>query len=248
MRYDYYYRANGSGVYGKFGIIATPWKGLRLGAAIQTPAWLNIVEHWQERGETKYSDKKYDASAESPEGEYRYHLISPFRVTAGIAYSFSRFALISVDYEMCNYKTMRFKGIDESGRWSNEFEYQNQDIKDFMGTSHMIRAGLEIKPVPEFAIRAGYGLTTSPERYFTEFGERKAVKANMHKGSFGLGYSSKGTFYADAACSFTKFHNEYIMPYGDYIFNKDGILEKPSPEILNRKMLWNVMITFGFRF
>ena len=199
-------------------------------------------------------------------GEYEYRLISPLRANFGAAWTFGTFGLLSVDYELCDYGTMRF---EEIGMDSGEFDYQNADIKDFMGTSHMFRAGVEIKPLPQFAIRAGYNLTTSPEKSFDDSGNlvyiSKLQKGTLtHKGSFGIGYSSNGSFFIDAACSFTKYRNEHIYPYsiaydgttnavtsyGDYIFTETGDIDIAgmAPEILNKKMLWNVLVTFGFRF
>ena len=146
---------------------------------------------------------------------------------------------------------MRFKEMDDMQ--SGEFDIQNADIRDFMGTSHMLRAGIEIKPVPQFAIRAGYGLTTSPEKTVNADGNivyinRIVKNTATHKGSFGFGYSSNGSFFADLACCFTKYGNEYITPYQDYIFDDEGNTITLTPEILNKRTLWNVMLTLGFRF
>ena len=247
MLYDYRYPASGAGVYGKFGVIVTPVAGLRLGAAVQTPTSTTIDETWSESGSTTYTDSGFNMSAETPVGEYSYKLISPFRANFGVAYTFGKVGLVSVDYELCDYSTMRFKEI---GMQSGEFDTQNSDILDFMGTSHMLRAGVEIKPVPQFAIRAGYGLTTSPEKYDDGSGMLVYSPAKTHKGSFGLGYSSNGSFFADIACAFTKYADEYIYPYDDYWFLDDGTVDPAAyaPEILNKRMLWNVMLTLGFRF
>ena len=124
--------------------------------------------------------------------------------------------------------------------------------------AHELRAGIEIKPLSQLALRAGYGFTTSPEKVSDEFGKMVYVssvtdhpgRTMTHKGAFGIGYSTKGSFFIDAACSFTKFRDEYIYPYDDYCFDGDGyVLEGYyTPEILNRRMLWNVLLTFGFRF
>ena len=66
------------------------------------------------------------------------------------------------------------------------------------------------------------------------------------KGSFGLGYSSNGSFFADAACSYTKYADEYIYPYDDYAFDDNGY--SLTPKILHKRSLWNIMLTIGFRF
>lgn len=247
MRHDYSYSASGVGIYGKFGILVTPGAGLRFGAAVQTPTSTSITEHWQETAATYYTDSQYNLSGETPEGEYSYRLISPFRFNVGAAYTLGSIGLFSLDYEMCNYGGMRFKETGNSFD-SGEFDTQNQDIREFMGASHMLRAGIEFKPLPALALRAGYNLTTSPEKYYDDNDVLRKVTANTHKGSFGIGYSSKGSFYADAACSYTRFSNEYVYPYSDYITDDGGNITFPSPEILNRKGLWQIMLTLGFRF
>lgn len=257
MQYDDEYTATGTGIYGKFGVIVTPGGGFRIGAAVQTPVSTTITENWSESGSTTYSDSQFNMSSESPVGEYRYRLISPFRANFGLAYTLGNFGLISVDYELCDYSTMKFK---ELGMQSGEFDTQNSEIADFMGTSHMLRAGIEIKPIPQFAIRAGYGLTTSPRKGVNAYGDSvyigEVYKNTMtHKGSFGLGYSSDGSFFADIACSYTKYPYEYIYPYS---IAYDGVTDAVSfegdysdvlaPEIQNKRGLWNVMLTLGFRF
>ena len=66
--------------------------------------------------------------------------------------------------------------------------------------------------------------------------------------SLGLGYNSKGSFFADIAARRTFLADEYFMPYADYIFDEDGYVSAPTPEIRNRQSLWKVMITLGWRF
>ena len=259
MIYDYRYSATGVGIYGKFGVIVTPMKNLRLGAAIQTPTSTTISENWSESGSTTFDNPEFNASSESPVGEFKYKLISPFRANFGAAWTFGTFGLISLDYEICDYSAMKFKEMNSMQ--SGEFEYQNADIKDFMGTSHMLRAGIELKPVPQFAIRAGYGLTTHPQKGINAYGDSKYIwemfpNTMTHKGSFGLGYSSNGSFFADVACSYTKYADEYIWPYS---IAYDGAEDCPvtpqgdyndylAPEILHKRSLWNIMLTIGFRF
>ena len=243
MNFSYRYNASGVGVYGKFGFIARPFAGLRIGGAIQTPTSTVIKEFWSYSAASYYTDSQYNASSDSPEGQYRYRVISPFRFNVGLAYTFGNFGLISADYEMCDYSGMRLKETE-----TNDNSYYDDgvtaDIREYMGASHMFRAGLEIKPAAAFAIRAGYTLTTSPERYY-ENDVRQPVKANRNSFSAGLGFSSSGSFFADLAFRATKYADEYIYPYSDYILGEDYF---PSPEILNRKWMYDVMLTIGFRF
>ena len=237
MKYKYTYDVETTGVYGKFGIIVTPGFGLRFGAAIQTPTASTIEESWQMKGSTSYTDNSYNASADSPVGDDRYSFSEPWRANFGIAYTLGKIAAFSVDYEMCDYRCMKFKSgtFDDSRDY---FDGLNDDIRQTFGKSKMLRAGVEVKPFDLLAIRAGYGMTTSPQ---------VGVPASQNV-SFGLGFISKKSFYADIACRYAFATDEYIMPYDDYIFDANDNVIAYVPEILNRKDAWKVLLTFGWRF
>lgn len=245
MRYKYAYAASGVGYYGKFGVIVTPGGGFRIGAAIQTPTINTITEEWQQAGETSYTDRSYDASSSSPYGRGSYRMTSPFRANFGLAYTLGQLGIISVDYEVSDYSKMRY---NTSQYDRDYFEEVNADIREYFKPSHMLRAGLEVKPMAELALRAGYGMTTSPERCIDCGSDAPAI-SNQNV-SFGLGYSSKKSFFADLAVRRTFLQDEYFMPYADYMFDADGYINENAyaPEILNEKSLWKVLLTFGWRF
>ncbi len=245
MKYKYSYSATGMGYYGKIGVIITPGAGLRIGAAIQTPTVNEISEEWQISGETTYADSGYDASASSPLGQGSYRMVSPYRANFGLAYALGRFGIVSADYEICDYSSMRYT---TSGYDRDYFEDINEEIRENFRTSHMLRIGAEIKPLPEVAIRAGYGMATSPEEYLYHIDDKSVIK-NQNV-SFGLGYSSKNSFFADLAVRKTFIADEYFMPYADYMFDADGniLTNGYAPEILNSRDLWKVMLTIGWRF
>lgn len=246
LRYKYSYDAIGSGVYGKIGFIAVPVPGLRVGAAIQTPTATRIKEHWQHAGDTYFTDSYYNSSAQSPRGEYIYKLVSPYRFNIGAAYTFGSFGLISADYEMCDYSSMRFKEVNTND--NSAFDDTNDQISAYTGASHMLRIGAEIKPANGFSVRAGYNLTTSGERYYDDLGNKKTPDANRHAVSAGVGFSTTGSFFADLAVRGNFLAKEYIYPYDDYIFDGAGNPTSLTPEILNKRSLWDVVLTVGFRF
>ena len=243
MKYNYSYKAGGTGVYAKIGFILTPFAGLRIGGAVQTPTRSSIVEEWRMSGSTEFSDSKYNGSASSPYGEDRYTLISPMTANIGLAYTFGSWGVISADYEICDYGTMKYKGHSDSMDYFNSV---NEQIRDLFGKSHFFRAGLEVKPVSCLAVRAGYNIKGSGEVY-NDWGD-KLTPVYTQNLSFGLGYSSKGSFFADLALRKTFVPDEYFMPYGDYIFDDNGNVATYAPEILNHQSLWKVFMTFGWRF
>ncbi len=253
MKYQYEYSAEGTGYYGKFGIIVTPGYGLRIGAAIQTPTVTDIHENYRESGSTSYLDSSFDADASSPDGEWDYRLVSPARANFGLAYTLGKFGVLSADYEVCNYGKMKFKSI---GYDRDYFEEVNEEIMEDFKTSHAFRAGAEVKPLPELAVRAGYGITSNCET------NPNAPKIWSRNVSFGLGYSSKSSFFADLAVRWQKTADEEIMPYDDYIFEADTdgnpLVDKNgnyivhedgfAPLLLNRRHHWKVALTIGWRF
>ena len=246
MVYKYAYAATGNGYFAKFGAIVTPGHGLRIGAAIQTPVLNNITEYWQQAGETEYTDTQYNASAASPEGRGSYTMVSPFRANFGLAYTFGKAGVFSVDYEFCDYGQMKYKGSSYDDR--DYFEDVNADIRDRFGVSHMLRAGMEFKPMAELAVRAGYGLTTGAEKY-NSWGDKLPASLRQNV-SLGIGYNSRKSFFTDLAVRRTIIPDEYFMPYADYMYDVDGniVADAYAPEILNRTGLWKVLLTFGWRF
>lgn len=233
--YDrYVLQSSGRGFYAKFGVIATPVAGLRIGAAIQTPTGTTISERWFEDLEVTSTEYGYKSEG-TPEGNFTYKLTSPFRYNVGLAYTFGNVGLISFDYEGVDYGSMRFKNRDGS---RDGFEYVNSDIAALYGTSHNFRAGLEFNIGPFFSIRGGFNLITPPEE--------KAAKENWNNCTYiysaGVGFKSGGSFYADLAFRFNDNPDIYYMPYTDYI---DGVL---SPELIVRNNLMSFVATIGFRF
>lgn len=244
LKYSSAYSTSGTGVYGKFGIIATPVAGLRLGAAIQTPTAMVLRDSYYMKASTEFADPSRDAASKTPEGEYEYRLEAPFRFNVGAAYTFGTFGLVSVDYEMCDYSAMRFRGANSTE--DSNFDGVNAEITDFMSRSHMLRAGIEFKPVRYLAIRGGYGFTTSPEISYDDAGNIQKSDNMSHRFSFGLGLDSGGSFFADLACSSRK-NTDYIYPYSGITPFYDDITII-SPEIENKRNLWTVALTLGFRF
>ena len=234
-RSRYSYAADGAGVYGKIGFLAIPAEGLRIGAAIQTPTTLFIDEVWRQSVDVHYQNSSYDGEATSPEGNFAYRLRTPYRMNAGVAYTFMGMALLSADYEMTDYSAMKFMNRDSN--WSDSFVDLNNDIKNTMGISHSVRLGAEFKPMPEMAIRAGYNFTTIPE-----YSGMQTLHDNINAYSVGIGYSSKGSFFADLAARLTTLTDEYVSPYADYLS------DYASPMILNKRERYDITATIGWRF
>ena len=231
----YSYTADGAGIYAQLGVLARLPGGFRLGAMIQSPTRITMKERWSQDMSINYND--VSSSAESDPGSFSYRLRTPWKLSAGLAWTLGESLLLSADYEMMSYKNMRFIS---NMRTSDQFVDANGDIAQWMGVSHTVRVGAEYRPIPQLAIRAGYNFISDPEK--DEHG-KYLTGLNRHNISAGLGYSSNGSFFADLALRMHARGKQFILPYGDYI---DGVA---SPEIaLTKNRLWDVLVTVGWRF
>ena len=230
-------RDEGSGIYAKIGFIARPTTGLRIGAAIQTPTLMRIRENYQLEGRSVANGTEWSQS--SPEDEWYYSFRTPLRVDAGIAYTFGKVAMLSADYEYFNYNRMRF--VSDYDDDYADFGDVNGEIRDYAQAAHAIRIGGELKPIPKMALRVGYNYTSSPD---------VDVKEGRQNVSFGIGYSSDGSFFLDAAVRFQFLPNEFITPYYYYDWVAAGTYTSPvvTPEICSQASLCNALLTLGWRF
>jgi hypothetical protein len=266
--YQYDQTSDISGIYLKAGFIWNPVGGLRLGAAFQTPTLLTVRDTWSVSTETRFSSSNYNTSVDSPTNDFQYNLITPWRVNAGLAYTFGAFGLVSADFEMADYGNMRFTSSDDYYYDSRGFQTENDVNRYFAGKEYAGRFGVELRPVPSLSLRAGYSVRTSPQyygvdkngekytaagylNYLDEFENRQNYITTKYRyddiystWSCGLGYSSEGSFFADLAFRSAKYPSEYFNPYADYITGGDEYL----PEVVQTRTLQDIVLTLGWRF
>ena len=249
------YLDNGTGLYAKVGFIARPFDGFRIGAAIQTPTLITVRETYQLEASSVAENKPMSQS--SPTDEWFYNVISPWHANVGIAYTIGQFGLVSADYEYTDYRSMRLSAAYDDNYYY-DFSDANLDIKDFTGPVHALRLGAEIKPAPALALRVGYNLTTGAQ-YNTLADSDRVVsltsderKAQLRTAvSFGVGYSSPRSFFADFALRFQYLPNEYFTPYWYYYTDNGKSYVDDSvvtPEICGQSALCNALLTLGWRF
>ena len=256
-RYNYY--AKGTGIYLKAGLIWLPTNSLRIGLAYQTRTVFDIEENWQHSGMVRYDNgKSYSGSGEP--GWYRYTFYSPSILNAGLAWTFGRRGLLSLDYEMVSYNRMSFQG--EEG-FEDEYALENQAIKAFNGPAHNLRLGAEYNVAPQFSLRAGASFKTSPEKTYTDqtgasviyddydndyYLGRKTLPATfsynkdfVYGAACGFGYNPAGSFFADFALQGTLYPKAVFQPYYDYA-------TVYAPRISQRRLLCAAVFTIGWRF
>ena len=265
------FEAKGSGVYFKLGALWRPLAGLRLGAAIQTPTLTGVETRMAVYNYAQVSGVRLYSST-SPDWLDSYNLVTPWRFNAGLAYTFGSVGLLSVDWEGVNYRGCRFFKDDEDAVFNGQPQYikdANADIKDVLGWSHMLRAGLEINVTPVFALRAGYGLTTSGIHNYLDWdnGQLKVYeltaeeRAALVKQQFSAGFGYKsGIYFVDFAFRYRTAPNQYFTPYQYYTYDTTGgtyaytdkyVTDDPAyqlPEVTAAYKRFDAVLTLGLRF
>ncbi len=275
---SYALNSKATGIYGKFGFIVLPTDHLRIGAAIQTPTMYSVTERWQYQAATSYENSDFDGNWKSTIGEASYSLRAPYIVDAGIAYTLPGIGLFSVDYELTDYSVMQYR--DESDDYYfntvDNWAATNAVNNAFCGVSHSVRAGIEVKPLPELSIRAGYSFVTDPEKYYDnlsggdivtaetvqflgnstafkqQLGDSHYFRNTTHAVSLGAGYSSPGSFFADVALRLTSYPVSYYAPYyyGSYeaVDKNNKVINYGSPLERLERNVFDVLLTLGWRF
>ncbi len=265
--YQYSQTTTLTGIYAKVGAIWLPFEGLRLGAAIQTPTLYTINDLWSVDGDTYFTDSRFNTFESSELNDYTYDLTTPWRFNFGAAWTFGGRGLVSADLDVTNYANMTFSEYDSYS--SNYFAFENFVNRNFGIRQYYGRFGAEYKVIPEIAVRAGYTFKTTPQCYrigddgydvtatdygylYDEFdngwnsmsGPKTASGRTVNSYSFGFGYSSEGSFFADVAFRLTKYPVEYFNPYSDYVTGGTEYL----PEVVNTRNITDMVLTLGWRF
>lgn len=231
FRHQYQQTINGIGFNMKAGVIYRPVAGLRLGATISTPTWTKYMDNNEENMESRVYNESF--FAESPVNFYEYRIRSPFRWSLGAAYTFGNFALISIDYESTNYSSIRFK--TSTDMYLDDIEYfnnQNGEMAKSFRRVNNIRAGLEIKPISQLSIRAGYNFLDTYE---------KGYNGEIHYATAGIGFIFKNGFFLDAA-----FRQQCNSNHETYTLYDSPVSSQPIVESKYGKS--QVLLSLGLRF
>ncbi|HHT21979.1 MAG TPA: hypothetical protein GXZ87_01535 [Bacteroidales bacterium] len=259
-----YLSQSGIGVNMKFGAIYMPTNSLRLGAAFHTPTVYTMSELSEATLSSR--NKNFDDAAlnfeartnlKTPDGgaTQSFHLQTPLQVQLSAAYLFGKKGLISAEYNFVNYTGMRFSDEDgqmDSFRLENLGEIVNGKqvggMSDVLRNGHVLKVGGEFKPLPTFALRAGYALhtgATNPKyeegkmirletrNTNTEYFEQEAA----HYFTAGLGVREAGWFLDFAYSLRTQKENFY-----PYQFNREDL--KPAEINTNNH---NLVVTLGLK-
>lgn len=251
---------DGTGYAFNIGAIVRPADFLRLGVAYNSPTWYKLTDYFHGEAQTIINNKAWDVASTPDYQSGSYHLRTPDRwifSAAGVGKNF----LVSVDYELTNYKRMNLNDLDGNDMQSTD------DIKKDFGMSGTLKVGAEVKITPQFSVRAGTLWRTSPMKQHVKDGisPQKAdgtyyadavgivgtipnytVDKGTNSYSIGLGYRFTPSFYADLACVYREYKEDaYAFPS---TFRENGeVFVKSDPASLKTKTT-QVALTLGYKF
>lgn len=191
---------SGSGVNLKLGLTWRPTDALRLGVAFHTPTYCSMNFSYTAGMSSRASDG-LETSFSTPRiddnGPDTWEFSSPARLLAGASYTFGSTAVVSVDYERDWYNGIRMKNMPGS---FSKYYYDDYFRTAFKG-SNTLRAGVEVKPSPRLAVRAGYGYSSSMLRGAKDNDVlyMSPVTRSVNMWTLGLGYAFSPHFSLDVA-------------------------------------------------
>ncbi len=239
--YDFnnWYRTSGDGVDVKLGFICRPIDDspFRFGLTVHTPTWYRMEDvngSVLHVNDVFVSEKFYDP--------YYYNLRTPWKFGGSLGYTIDNYFAIGAEYEYQDLSSMQYT---EDGHQTNYFRTHNDLISKYLKGQSTFKVGMEVKPIDQFSVRAGYNYVSAPMKsdaykvlaYDSPFTETDFTNwKGTNRFTFGLGYRYKGG-YIDLTY-------QYSGQKGDF-YAFDDVDLKPT-EIENNRS--QVMCTVGFRF
>lgn len=245
-------QTDGTGYSFNLGAIVRPVDFLRLGVAYNSPIWYKMTDKYQAAASTDANTLDKALTSVTPNSAFTdYEFRSPDKWLFSVAAIFGQTALLSVDYELVNYKNMKM--YDMYG-YAND--YVNGYIKEDFGIGNTLRVGAEVKVTPQFAVRAGASWSNSPVKTMLKDGLVEVMTVGtipnytIDKGitnyTVGFGYRFTPNFYADVACVF-KSHKEDVYAFSN-IFNDEGETVIASQPASLKTNTTRVALTLGYKF
>ncbi len=285
-------RVDGTGFNFKFGTIIRPFEDspFRFGVAIETPTWYRLTQedsyysfasandNYLSNGDALYdqviteNDGSRSYIYDSYDGNYMdYNVFAPWKFRLSAGSTVENIFAWDIEYEYAMYNKTKMgspRDYDYDGPSTDmDKDRAMGELNDrVMNGVHNFRVGMEVKPVPELAIRAGYNFFSRPMKKSGRLDQGIGSEAfdyslstdymnlnEAHVFTVGLGYRYK-KFYADLAYKyrnqsgdFYAFDDQY-QAYGasdpQFMMTSATALQ-PTEVCLDRH---NLTFTLGFKF
>ena len=225
---------NGIGINAKFGLIYRINDYVRIGGAVHSPTAFTMSDSYHSSMSSQL-DISGDYSYDSPDGNYDYGMITPWRLVGSAALTFKKIGFISLDYEWLDYSQSSFN-FDRNGD-ASDLSYEttvNNNIDTKYTTASNIRLGGELM-YDVFRFRAGYAIQGTPFNSGIAAGDQDYSKQTW---TAGVGIKDK-SFFIDLGYGHTM-SKEYDIQY--------VLADQQNDGASIDKTFNSFLMTFGFRF
>ena len=286
---------SGTGFNFKLGAIVRPIEDnpLRFGFAIETPTFYRLSQkdsfysigskwmsyHDKDTGQNRYeyitTPGEYWLYDSTDDNYLEFNVYSPWKFRAAIGSTYETFIAWDVEYEysLNNRTRMGYPdGRNEYGQsTSMDTDKAINDVTQAMLRGvHNVRVGLEVKPIDNLALRAGYNFYSSPMKsgaffdqsvysYAMEFtlGTDYINLSAANIFTFGVGYRGK-RFYADLAYKYRSQTGDFYPFEDSYQANgaSEAQFQRPDGGVVTGTLQptklnldrHNITFTVGYRF
>ncbi len=153
---------SGAGFNLKLGATFRPTEAFRLGLAYHSPTWYNLEREYQAAigsnsiydGDVTFLAEETPILQDLDSEKWRFN--SPQRILVGGSYMIENRAIISVDYQRDWYGSVKTRDVPYGVS-----EQMYTGMSEAYNSLNTFRFGMEYKVQPQFAIRGGYGLTST---------------------------------------------------------------------------------------
>jgi hypothetical protein len=244
-------RTDGTGYGLKIGTILRPADALRIGVSYHSPTWYTMSDRFE--ATIDYSAGNW---VQSPKDNiFDYRLQTPYKWNFSIAGILGTAAIVSVDYELTDYKSIKLSTID--GGYDQGFRDHNGYMKDDLKRTSSIRTGLELRLTPQVSTRLGYAWVETPINRDVYNGNLEiitsgsiphfALEGDTHYYTIGLGYRFTRNFYMDFAMV-AKQQKDKVYAFSS-VFKDDvspqEVLSTPADMKIDT---FKGLLTFGYKF
>lgn len=228
LTYQEFLNTSGTGFNMKMGVIYSPSHDLRVGVSVHTPTFLRVTENFSSEMSYTFTEQTTNTfSEQSPEGQFEYRLVTPWRFSGGVGKIIGGKGFISADIEFVDYTNMAFDFRSDNLADIDYQREQNDAILNRLSSVFNFKLGGEWAE-DIWRLRAGALLDGTPF-----FGD------NRYNFGYSLGAGIRGdSFYLDIAYIQRRF-NQLYSPY--------LIENAPSQNVNNAIRMSQVVLTIGFK-
>ena len=264
-----YMKIDGTGFDLKLGAIFRPVEEspFRIGVYVNSPIFYDLE---MDAGHGLYMTDNTNEAESWNDLYYDFKINTPWKFGVSLGHTVGNFLALGATYEYSDYSTIDNRIKDDGywyDDWYGDYYYEASSSDDVMNRHtenslkgvHTLKLGLEVKPMPQFAIRAGYNFVSAvfEEDAFRDGslpspGVAYATSTNYtnwkstNRFTLGAGYLGKH-FTVDLAYQYSATNGDFY-PFMSYVDNNDPSLDNIADATKVSNYRHQLLLTLGYKF